>query len=453
MIALNKKLIIGLATLITVLAVSASTLFFCSPFTYEAATKEEISQNVESAVDSGESFVTPYLREWGLPGFDNAKMYTFELYFRGYYNYDGGMPDCLSHAKELTKLFLHNYFDIIDRENREAVTDALLTCYVAVLDDPYAVYRPYEATEDYFGDMSGKFGGIGVMIEYNYENNTLKISNVYENSPSEQAGIQNGDFIIAVDGKTIEEIGLDNVVYHVRGEIGTYVELTLLRGDEEITVSVLRAQVEEINASYEMDYESGLGYIRIVSFKDNTFEQFKKAVDTLEAAGAKGIVFDLRATPGGYLYSVADVVSYLVPTGHTVVSYQYKNSKPEVMTTKNDGDTDHVIDIPFVVLCDGSTASAGEIFTSAMRDYRIDGLVKCSIVGTRTYGKGIMQNTFTYNPDGSSTTMTVAYYSPPSGNNYHGIGVTPDVIVELEPGADNQLEEAYKELNRLINEN
>ena len=302
--------------------------------------------------------------------------------------------------------------------------------------------------------MSGKFGGIGVMVEYKHDDETIMVGTVYPDSPAHKAGVQTGDYIHAIDGKTVEELGYLNAVYYVRGEIGSTVELTLIRNGEYIVASMKREEVQEINVSYKLDEETKIGYVQIVQFKANTYDQFVEAIDYMEANGALGIVFDLRNNPGGYLNSVTDVISYIIPSGHTVVSYQYKGQGKTVYTTGSDGAKgDHVVDLPFVVLCNEYTASAGEIFTAALRDYDDQGLLSATIVGTKTYAKGIMQSTVYY-LDQSSITLTVAYYDPPCGVNYHGVGVTPDVVVEnSDSTVDLQLEAGYSEMLKLLGAN
>lgn len=461
-VSFDKRLTVGIIIVLTI-SILLLTLSFCDlfdDFSYVADDKDEIKDNIDSSDgedEDGETvefeYVYKYLRHWGMPIFDTLKFINFENCFITYYNYEKGMPDTATHANDTAEMFMELYYDDIDHSDKTAVTNAMLMCYVESLDDPYAVFREPEETEDYNDDMSGKFGGIGVVVEYNYEEETIMVNTVYIDSPAERAGVQVGDYLHAVDGKTIEELGLVNAVYHVRGEIGTYVELTLLRGDEYITIKVLRDEVEEINAAYDYDEETGIGYIQIVSFKDNTFAQFAEAVDALKEAGAKGIIFDVRGNPGGYLYSVCDVISYLIPTGHSIVTYQYKN-QPVVELKSEDDEVDgvtrdHVLDIPIVVLCNEYTASAGEIFTAALRDYTVDGIVDATIVGTNTFGKGIMQNSFSYF-DGSSATFTIAYYNPPCGDNYHEIGVAPDVEVENTETEDLQLNEAMKILSETI---
>ena len=453
-----KKTLCKLLVLVITANITLFSFTSCNWFIYVADSRAEIAENLEkSSSKRFNDHVADYLRDWGLPLYDSIKLRYVENYYQRYYNYEGGMPDTYTHAKKTAELFLQNYFDSIDRDDKTAVTHALLDCYVDALGDPYSVYRAPEAADDYTTDMSGKFGGIGAILEYDYDNQTIKIKSVYIDSPAEKAGIKVGDYIHAVDGRTIAELGINNAVNYIRGEIGSYVNLTLIRDGVFVDVTAQRAQIEEINVDYELDAETMIAYVRIVAFKGNTFEQFAKAIDAIEAQGAVGIIFDLRGNPGGYVQSVCDVVSYLVPNDKTIVTYQYKDSGVVRLVSENDetsnGQTiDKVVNLPMAVICDKNTASAGEIFTSAIRDYKNDGLIKATIVGTTTYGKGIMQNTYSY-ADGSSFTMTVAYYNPPCGVNYHGVGIIPDVSVELTDAGDAQLDAAFEAVKNLINAN
>lgn len=447
-----KIWISGLVLLIVVLSITVSLFFIKDDLGYVADGKEDILENIENDEDTEPLiYVSQYLRKWGMPVFDTIKFSQLEGNFIRYYVYDGGLPDRRTHAEDTAKLFLSEYYDNINLEDKTAVTDALLTCYVSVLSDPYSTYRPPVQTSDYNTDMSGKFSGIGVVVEYNSKENTVRVTTVYNDSPAKAAGIEVGDYIHAVNGEKISDIGYDEAINRIRGEIGTPVNITLIRGGEEITVTAIRNLVEEINASYYI--EGNIGYVEIVSFKDNTFSQFKKCIDELEKANVEGIIFDLRNNPGGYIDSVVAVVSYLVPDGTPVMNYQY-NGRPRVELVADDGEIDHVVDLPFVVICNQHTASSGEIFTSAIRDYRNKDLLDATIVGTTTYKKGVMQSTFYYSLDKSSVTFTVSYYNPPYGENYHGIGIDPDVFVQLDgSGEDNQLKIAFDEMEKLINAN
>ena len=452
---MKKQLIFwisGLALLIVILSLAVTLFLNIDNIGYVADGKDEIQGNIDSYQET-ESYlyVSQYLRAWGLPVFDTIKFSQLESNFIRYYAYDGGLPSRVEHARDTAALFLENYYDNIDLEDKTAVTDALLYCYVSALSDPYAYYRPPVETNDYNTDMSGKFGGVGVVVEYNAKENTVRVITVYQDSPAEQAGVKVGDFIHAVNGNLVSDIGYENAVNYIRGEIGTPVDITLLRDGEEITVTAIRGLVEEINVSYSI--EGNIGYVQIVAFKGNTFDQFKKAIDAIEEAGVEGVVFDLRNNPGGYVDSVAAVISYLIPDGIPVMSYKY-NGRDRVELLSDDGATDHVLDLPFVVLCNGNTASAGEIFTAAIRDYRDRDILDATIVGTTTYKKGVMQSTFYYSADSSSVTFTVSYYNPPFGENYHGVGVTPDVYVEYDGGnEDNQLKVAFDEMKKLLNAN
>ena len=450
----------SVVTLLLVVAMTVTSLSSCYLLNFEfgnqevvVGTKEEILSEIEATLSGGgkaRDKVEDYLRDWSLPYYDRSKFDFVELCFNQLFNLDTGLPEPLTHAAETAKLFLEHYYDSIDHNNVTDVTDALLYCYVAVVGDPYSIYRPPVESNEFDTSMSGKFGGIGVVISYDHNNETLMLETIYPDSPAEKAGMKVGDYIHAVDGVTVEEIGYLNAVYYVRGEIGTEVQITVLRGNELITLTAIRDVVEEINVEKDFDPETGMAYISILAFKGNTFDQFKKAVDDVLAQGAKGIVFDLRNNPGGYVDSVCDVISYIVPTGLSILSYQYKGGKQTVVATYDQDGTDHVVDLPMVVICNEYTASAGEIFTSAIRDYRNDGLLDAKIVGTNTYGKGIMQSTYEYSKDHSTVTLTVSYFNPPCGVNYHGIGIRPDVIVDLTEGDDIQLLTAYAELLELI---
>lgn len=413
--------------------------------------KDEIIENVNTATERNYNYVWNYLIDFGVPEFDKNKFTWAENVFQVNFNLEGGLPSIFNHAKMTALEFAEKYYDEINREDIGAVTDALITCYVDSIGDPYSIYRTPVEQDSYTGDMSGKFGGIGVVIEYNHDEKTLMVNSVYIDSPAEVAGILVGDYIIGVDEKSIDEIGYLNVVDLVRGEIGTNVKLTLKRGDSIVEVVATRAEVEEKTVAYEI-LDDNIGYVQIASFKGNTFKQFAEAIDFLESAEVSGYIFDLRNNLGGYVSSVRDIVSYLIPSGHTIISYQYKNSSLQVLKssddihpTKKDPNNpsefltlDHKINVPIVVLCNEYTASAGEIFTATMRDYNKDGLVKATIVGTKTYGKGIMQSQGAYY-DRSTITLTVAYYNPPSGTNYHLKGITPDYVVENSVNDENYL--------------
>ena len=425
--------------------------------------KDDITQNVSTSDTSNYKYVTDYLNAWGIRNIDIDKIVYFEKIYHAYYGYAGGMPDAFDHAKQIAEIFLSEYYDVINLDDSAAVTDAILTCYAETVADPYSIYRVPEKTDDYNTDMSGKFGGIGVQVLIDREAKTITVDSVFIDSPSDKVGVKAGDIIYSVDGRTVAELGVNNVVNHMRGDVGTSVNIVVKRGEELISFNITRDIIVEISVSHEI-LEGNIGYVRISTFKDNTYAQFVESIDALEAAGVKGVIFDVRLNSGGYVHTVRDMISYLIPNGHTIVSYQYQNQLPTVIksqddvhpTKKNaDGTTlieDHVLNVPMVVLCNEGTASSAEIFTSAIRDYRDEGLLTAKIIGMTTYKKGIMQGTYPYT-DGSSATFTVAYYNPPCGVNYHGVGIVPDIEIQNTETEDLQYNKALEEIKILINAN
>ena len=460
--ALRKT--VSFVTAILILLSVALSLFSCQ----REATKEQLLENVAATVEKDRfehDYVTLYLYDWNFPSFDTKKLSWVEQMFGRYYNLKEGMPQTLDHAVKTAQHFLDNYYDDIDRYDVTAVTDALVTSYVDVIGDPYSVYRTPTEGDDYTQSLSGQFGGVGVTVEYDHTKKTVMIISVNENSPASSVGLLAGDYIIGVDDKKIEDIGYDRIVDHIRGKVGTDVTVTVKRDDKELSFTMTRATIEDRTVSYAIG-DDGIGYIRISGFNESTTGQFKAAVDAVEAAEVRGIVFDLRSNPGGLVDVVAAMLSYLLPTGKTVVSYQFKNMPLIEVKTQDDGvdektnePIDHKIDVPMAVICDEYTASAAEIFTSVVRDYRGTEMPEAVIVGKTTYKKGIMQSSLKYEDD-SIITITVAYYNPPSGVNYHGTGVVPDVEVslpELKEGEtsveDTQYKTAIEELKKLLDAN
>lgn len=405
--------------------------------------REEIETNLDLARgqgDEGHSYASTYLEEWGIRGYDTSKLKTCEYFFNRYSIYE--MKGTEELAISTAELFMEYFFDKIDKEDRTAVTDALLNCYVEAVGDKYAVYRTASQFEDYNTDMSGSFVGIGVQVRYSEEDGTITVISVNENSAAEEAGILAGDVIYAVDGVTVEELGYEGAVSKIRGEIGTDVTITVKRDDETIDLVATRIQITEQTVKYLLT-EDKIAILTITGFKGNTAEQFREAIDRAEREGARGIVFDMRDNPGGYLNSVVEVIDYLAPEGARIASYT-SSTEGETVFVSDDG---HSVNLPFAVVFNEYTASAGELFSAAMRDYGDMGIFNAVTVGAKTYSKGVMQSTLGF-ADKSTLTMTIAFYNPPCNVNYDGIGVTPD-FEELEPEA--QLERAISELKALIN--
>ena len=385
-------------------------------------------------------FVASRLEELGVPAFKHSKLKSVEVLYRDYYILD--MPASEELAPLVAEHYFENYHEKIDTGSKNDVTDAVVRSYVAVIDDPYSFYRSSEEHKDYDATMSGTYFGIGVEVRWSAEDQTMTVTQLFDDGGAQEVGVKVGDLIISANGKLLSDIGYDAMIAEILGEIDTTVEITVLRGDEELSFTITRRKIVEKTVSYSID-ENKIAYIKITSFKSNTPKQFNEAIDYIKSHGAVAVVYDLRGNGGGYLSALVDVVSHISPAGTLIASFS--NGETSEWDT-----TFEQLALPTVVLCDEYTASAGELFTACMRDFGELELFEVAIVGTTTYGKGVMQRTFPFT-DGSSLTITIAYYNPPSGENYDGIGITPDVVVELTDEGDAQLDAAYEEINKFIN--
>ena len=383
-------------------------------------------------------YASNYLKDYSIPDFDRAKFRTTERIFRDYSPLE--LPDAKTLAESTAALYFENFHEKIDTGDKEAVTNALLSCYVYATGDRYSVYRDPSEYDNYSTDMSGSFYGIGVTVIHDKIAETITVSEVYSGSGAEEAGILPGDLIVGADGERLADIGYNAVVEKLRDSKTSSVSVIIIRDGKELTLTVPKKELVEESVKYSID-EDKIGYIELSSFKSNTFSQFKEAIDYMKENGAVGIVYDLRSNPGGYLSSVVDILSYISPKGTTIASFS--NDYADTMVD----DDSHSLTLPSVVICNERTASAGELFTAAMRDFDEEfGYFDVTIVGTTTYGKGVMQSSF-HLGDGSFLTLTVAYYNPPSGKNYDGEGITPDVPVaeDVDP-----IISAYEEIFKLV---
>ena len=258
-----------------------------------------------------------------------------------------------------------------------------------------------------------------------------------------KAGLKKGDILFQVDGKDVSGKKLDEIVTEIKGEKGTEVKLTVLRGEEreKVTTSVIRDTIEVQTVEYEM-MEDQIGYLAVSEFDSVTYEQYQTALKDLEAQGMKGLVIDLRNNPGGNLDIVCEMLDLILPKGLIVYTEDKDGEKQEYTS-----DADYDYDVPMTVLINGNSASASEIFAGAVQDYE-----KADIVGTTSYGKGVVQSVYALK-DGTCVKLTVAEYFTPKGRSINGKGITPDVEVEYEyneeePEADNQLERAVEVLKQ-----
>lgn len=336
--------------------------------------------------------------------------------------------------------YLENIIDqnYLDEADENSLKEGLYTGLLYGLGDPYSRYYTEEEYEEETRDTEGSYSGIGVSITQNTEGGILVVE-CYEGGPADVAGVKKNDVITAVDGTDVTDMTPSQVSKMIREkEDGTSV-LTVYHQEqdepEEITVTI--SDVELPTVSYEM-LEDSIGYLKITEFTMVTPQQFADAYKDLQAKGMEKLIVDLRDNPGGVLSSVCDVLRQILPEGLIVYTEDKYGEKQEM---KCDGDTP--IDIPFAVLVNENSASASEIFAGAVKDYGIG-----TIVGTTTYGKGIVQSLQKLS-DGSAVKLTTARYYTPKGNNIHKVGITPDVEVKLDSSLLNKSEITHEEDNQL----
>ena len=325
------------------------------------------------------------------------------------------VSDIILKLEEIMNIYHSSYIGELDETY---AVENVVNAYVITV-DKYGRYMTSDAYTEMMNDYAAQLVGIGVHIIYDAETKTIEIVNVMDNSPSEKAGLASGDKIIAVDGESVAELGYQPAVDKVKGAVGTTVDLTVDRGGETLTIGVMRDIFTEQTVIHRVTTTSpDIGYIRILSFDQGTPAQFKSAVTDLQDKGCTSLVLDVRGNPGGLLDSVVDILDYVLPAG-PIVRLVDTNNKVE--TIESD---DNALDMKLAIVCDGGTASAGELFTSAIKDYK-----RAVVVGTLTYGKGTVQNIRRL-PDGDALSYSYKMYDPPYSDNYEGIGVTPDIIIE-----------------------
>lgn len=365
----------------------------------------------------------------------------------------------------------------------EALLTAVLKAYVQQTGDKYAQYLTKDEFEELISDQNGTLCGIGVSViqstigEGESAYDTIQIVNVYEDSPAAEAGVQINDCIIRIgtgaDAVSVGTVGYEKALRLLRGEEGTQVTFTVLRAGQEVVLTAVRRMLEtKFVLSHVYADDPTVGVVRITGFENPTAEQFRQAMDALIAAGCTSFVVDVRNNPGGLLTSVEDIATFFLKEGDVILhtrsrAQMDKKEKTTYAVTVKDGkvtsgsgklcveDIGRYSAYPLTVLTNGNTASAAELFTANIRDHKLG-----AIVGTNTFGKGIMQTTYPlsrYGYDGALK-LTTQYYDPPVGENYQGIGIAPDVECALSEEAqkinfnlltdanDNQLRRAVEAL-------
>ena len=314
---------------------------------------------------------------------------------------------------------------------------------VSKLDDPYAQYFTEEEYQKLLTDNAGDYVGIGISIQAPDETGA-KVISVYSDSPADKAGIQKGDVITKVNGNTTAEKSLQEVITYFSDDTTVPDEITYLRDGVETTVSLLRAEVHIVRVTSSV-LDGNIGYVHISEFNGSVATDFSSAVDALKQQGIDKLIIDLRDNPGGGLTEVLNVAYKLIPKDKVIVSIRSKNGDEDVY--KSQGTEQY--DMPIVVLVNGGSASASELLTGALKDYGI-----ATIVGTQTFGKGIVQSYFHLSNSKGWVKMTTDAYYTPNGVCIQGVGITPDLVVDLpddlkdvsvdllDPAKDTQLQAA-----------
>ena len=316
--------------------------------------------------------------------------------------------------EEVKEKYLNEY------DENKAIEGAMAG-YVAALGDPYTEYIPADEMEEYTQTIIGNYVGIGIYMTKNTEKNLIQVLAPIRESPAEKAGIKTGDFLVKIDGVEYTGDEMTQASNKIKGEEGTKVTLEILRGEETLTFEIERQKINT-NPVYADVIDGNIGYLGISSFDEGVAEDFKTKFQSLKEKGITSLIIDLRDNGGGIVDEATKIVDYIVPKGKEILITVDKNKNEEI--TKAEEDV--LIDMPIVVLVNASSASASEIMAGALKD-----LGEATIVGTKTYGKGIIQQ-FLSLSNGGGLKITIEEYYTPNRTKINGVGITPDVEVELE---------------------
>lgn len=361
--------------------------------------------------------------------------------------YDGNSYTKLDKAKKIIEdNFLFEY-------DEDKFIDGAIKGIIETLDDPYTKYYNEEEWENFMTSTEGEYEGVGIYVTYNKTNSTAIVLTPIEGSPAAEAGVMPGDYIVSVDGKNVVGKTLDEVTSLLKGKVGTTVEVEFERTNddgktERFTATLSRENIV-IEPVIEKVLDNNIGYIKLTSFDEITYSAFENAyTDLIDNKKVKGLILDLRNNPGGLLSVSTKIADMLVPEGKIVYTVDKSGQEEVIYSDQNQ------VEVPLVVLINESSASASEVLTAAIKDYGVG-----TIIGTKTYGKGIVQGIRSLR-DGTYIKITISEYFSPKGNKIHKVGVTPDIEVELpdniknsykiELKDDTQLQRAIEEINKKI---
>lgn len=336
------------------------------------------------------------------------------------------------------------YLNKMDSDN---VEQNIYKGFAKGLEDPYAEYYTKAEYKQLTEEDSGEYEGIGISVAKDTDTGYAEIVSVFKDQPAYKAGLKNGDLIIAVNKKSTADMELQDVVSEIKKKENKKVVLTIYRDKKSKEYTVEKSSVQLDTVSYKMK-DNKVGYIAVSQFLENTGDQFEDAITALEKKGMKSLIIDLRDNGGGLLDTCTQMLSRIIAKDKMLVYTKDKEGNKQEFKS----DSDETLDVPIVILTNGNTASASEIMTGCLKDYG-----KATVVGTKTYGKGIVQNIMPL-PDGSAIKFTVAKYYTPNGTDIHKKGIKPDVKVKIsdedwkkaqtDEKADTQLKKAMEILQK-----
>lgn len=330
-----------------------------------------------------------------------------------------------SSKSSIIKQYIDKYF--MEDVDNDILTEGMYKGMLESLNDPYSVYYTKDEVESLKQSSEGEYVGLGISVTQNNETKVITVTKVYDDSPAKDAGIESGDTIYSINDNVLTDETLDELLVDIKGEEGKEVKMQLKRGEETIDADMKLREVLIDVVSYEM-LEDNIGYIIIDQFTGTSAEQVEEAINDLKSQDMERIIVDLRDNPGGQLECIQAILNYFLPKDKLLLYSETKDGEQEKYYTENDG---LITDMPLCVLVNENSASASEVFA---------GVVKCydrgKLVGTKTFGKGIMQSTFGLS-DGTAIKLTIGKYYLPDDSNIHGIGIEPDYEVKLPEDVTN----------------
>lgn len=303
----------------------------------------------------------------------------------------------------------------------DAMVDYAVQGMLAALDDPYTFYYDAESWQKMWEDEEGEYTGIGIQLLGSYSDQSVKITRVFRDTPAQEVGLRKNDILVRVEDIEVTVETMSDAVKTMRGEVGGTVQVEVLRGNEYLTFDITRASIHMNNVDYTM-LDNNVGYLALYQFgTDSLLTDFANAMDALEEQGATSLILDLRDNPGGWVEAAVNVADRFLDNKLVVYSKSRFTTDTNPQYTRRGADT-----IPLVVLVNENSASSSEILTGALKDYE-----RATVVGTQTYGKGIMQYVLGLEDRVTGIQLTYCEYFTPNGNTVHKVGIAPDIVVEM----------------------